>query len=78
MIPNEKDLLNNLGKIAYTLDKAYLSRLSTDFSVLCFDEKYNQKGVIDYANNIRAIRVERCFSAKKSLINNLYGVIWVK
>lgn len=59
MIPSEKELLNNLGKIAYTLDKAYLSRLSTDFSVLCFDEKYNQNEAICYANNIRAIRVER-------------------
>ena len=59
MLPNEKDLLNNLGKIAYTLDKAYLSRLTTDFSVLCFDEKYNQNDAICYANNIRAIRVER-------------------
>lgn len=59
MIPSEKELLNNLGKIAYTLDKAYLSRLSTDFSVLCFDEKYNQNEAICYENNIRAIRVER-------------------
>lgn len=59
MLPNEKDLLNNLGKIAYTLDKAYLSRLTTDFSVLCFDEKYNQNEAICYVNNIRAIRVER-------------------
>lgn len=59
MKPDEKELLNNLGKIAYTLDKAYLSRLSTDFGVLCFDEKYNQNNAICYANNIRAIRVER-------------------
>ena len=59
MIPSEKELLNNLGKIAYTLDKAYLSRLSTDFSVLCFDEKYNKNEAICYENNIRAIRVER-------------------
>lgn len=59
MIPSEKELLNNLGKIAYTLDKAYLSRLSTDFSVLCFDEKYNQNDAICYENNIRALKVER-------------------
>lgn len=59
MVPNEKDLLNNLGKIAYTLDKAYLSRLSIDYGVLCFDEKYNQNGMVDYTSNIRTIQVKR-------------------
>ena len=41
MIPNESDLLDNLGKIAYTLDKAYISRLTSDYGVWYFDEKYN-------------------------------------
>ena len=59
MVPNEKDLLNNLGKIAYTLDKAYLSRLSTDYGVLRFDDKYNQNEVVCYENNIRALQVKR-------------------
>ena len=40
MIPNEKDLLDNLGKIAYTLDKAYISRLNSDYGVWYFDVLY--------------------------------------
>ncbi len=58
MKPDDKVLLDNLGKISYTLDKAYLSRLSTDYGVLYFDEKYNEQGVIDYLSNIRALRVD--------------------
>ena len=66
--PNEQILLDNLGKIAYTLDKAYLSRLKTDYGVMLFD-KYN-KGTIEeekgqapidqitYVDNIRALRVK--------------------
>lgn len=57
--PDEKTLLDNLGKIAYTLDKAYLTRLAADYGVLCYEEKYNRNGMICYENNIRAIRVER-------------------
>lgn len=59
MKPDDKVLLDNLGKISYTLDKAYLSRLSADYGVLYFDEKYNAQGVIDYLSNIRALRVDR-------------------
>lgn len=56
---NEKDLLNNIGKIAYTLDKTYISRLTEDYGVFYFDEKYNKNYVICYENNIRALKVER-------------------
>lgn len=59
MIPNEKDLLDNLGKIAYTLDKAYISRLNSDYGVWYFDEKYNKEGTISYKSNIRAVKVNR-------------------
>ncbi len=59
MIPNEKDLLNNLGKIAYTLDKAYITRLNSDFGVWYFDEKYNKEDCISYKSNIRAVKVNR-------------------
>lgn len=59
MIPNEKELLDNLGKIAYTLDKAYISKLTEDYAVLYFKEKYNKEGNIDYVNNIRALKVDR-------------------
>lgn len=59
MIPNESDLLDNLGKIAYTLDKAYISTLTTDYGVWHFDEKYNIEGTISYESNIRAVKVRR-------------------
>ncbi len=59
MIPEEKDLLDNLGKIAYTLDKAYISRLNSDYGVWYFDEKYNKEGTISYKSNIRAVKVKR-------------------
>lgn len=57
--PDEKVLLDNLGKIAYTLDKAYLSRLSEDYSPLYFDEKYNKEETICYPSNIRALKIHR-------------------
>lgn len=59
MIPNEKNLLDNLGKIAYTLDKAYISRLNKDYGVWYFNEKYNKEGTISYKSNIRAVKVNR-------------------
>lgn len=58
-IPNEQTLLDNLGKIAYTLDKTYLSRLGRDFFVLPFDEYYNQDEAISFSSNIRALQVKR-------------------
>ncbi len=59
MKTDEQTLLDNLGKIAYTLDKAYVSRLTTDFGVWYFDERYNKDGAICYENNIRALKVDR-------------------
>lgn len=63
-LPKEETLLNNLGKIAYTLDKAYLSRLEEDYGILPFDEQYNayEKGEkqVTYASNIRALRIKKC------------------
>lgn len=57
--PDEQVLLDNLGKIAFSLDKAYISRLSADYGVLYFDEKYNKEENICFENNIRAVKVER-------------------
>lgn len=61
--PDEKVLLDNLGKIAYTLDKAYISRLTADYSPVLFDEIYNKNEdkttEIDYVSNIRALKVNR-------------------
>lgn len=65
-IPNERALLDNLGCIAYTLDKTYLSQLENDYVVLPFDREsdksdiyYNRDGAISYTSNIRALQVER-------------------
>lgn len=58
-IPNEKVLLDNLGKIAYTLDRAYMPRLEQDYGVLFFDEKYNQNKDISYSSNVRAVKVDK-------------------
>ncbi len=57
--PNEQVLLDNIGKIAYTLDRAYMSRLEKDYGVLYFDEKYNQDKDISYSSNIRAVKVDK-------------------
>jgi len=67
-IPVEQTLLDNLGKISYTLDKAYLSRLEDDYGVLFFDENYNNKKQITYAANIRALRVKRCVINKEERV----------
>lgn len=57
--PDEQALLDNLGKIAFSLDKAYISRLATDYGVLYFNEKYNKEENICFENNIRAVKVDR-------------------
>lgn len=77
--PNEQILLDNLGKIAYTLDKTYLSRLKTDYGVMLFD-KYN-KGTIEdgkgqtqitYVDNIRALRIRRWVYNKDEKIGDCF------
>ncbi|MEH7009217.1 DUF87 domain-containing protein [Neobacillus niacini] len=72
MIPNEKELLNNLGKIAYTLDKTYLSDLETEYGVQPFEENYNFDGKIEYVSNIRALRVKRWVYDKDERINDCF------
>ena len=45
---DEEILLDNLGKIAFTLDKAYISKLSSDeYGVVSF-EKYNADTIVDF------------------------------
>mgnify|MGYP002509484605 CR=1 FL=1 len=57
--PSEQVLLDNIGKIAYTLDRSYMARLEKDYGVLYFDEKYNQNKEISYSSNIRAVKVDK-------------------
>lgn len=58
-VPNDEVLLDNLGKIAYTLDRAYMLRLEQDYGVLFFDEKYNQNKDVSYSSNVRAVKVDK-------------------
>ena len=71
-IPNEKTLLDNLGVISYTLDRAYLSRLETDYGVLPFDQNYNKDDQITYAANIRALRIKRCVFDKEEKVSDCF------
>lgn len=48
-------LLDNLGKIAYTLDKSYLSALSENYAPTPFEDKIDDL----FECNIRALRVNR-------------------
>ena len=68
--PNIDQLKDNLGKIAYTLDKEYFSRLDKDYYVLPYDEYYNSEVIEEagekkrieinsYVSNIRALRIKR-------------------
>ena len=57
-IPNEKELLLNLDKIAFTLDKAYLEHLD-ESKIVPFDEIYNKKAKLTYESNIRSLNVKR-------------------
>ena len=62
-IPDEKLLLENIGKIAYSLDRAYMSRLREDYKCLPFsdylNEKFGSKGKLELQTNTRAVKVYR-------------------
>ena len=80
--PSEKEntkaqeLLSNLGKIAYTLDKAYLSRIDSDYEVQPFDERYNKDDdgcdKVTYQANIRALEVTRWVYDKEEKIDDCF------
>lgn len=60
--PENQVLLDNLGKIAYTLDKAYISSLSRDYMPIPYstgDAAFEKENPISYDSNIRALRVVR-------------------
>lgn len=69
---NEEILLDNLGKIAYTLDKSYMTCLETDYTVLPFDEYYNSEEAISYSSNIRALKVSRWIYDKEEKIADCF------
>ncbi len=57
--PVDEVLLDNIGKIAYTLDRAYMPRLEQDYGVLYFDEKYNKNLDISYSSNVRVVKINK-------------------
>ena len=77
-IPQEQELLRNLGKIVYTFDKAYLSNIDKDYEVLPFDESYNKdkdkEGLarVTYEANIRVLEVTRWVYDKEEKIENCF------
>jgi hypothetical protein len=71
-VPIEQTLLDNLGKVSYTLDRAYLSRLESDYGVLPFDENYNKDGQISYVSNIRALKVKRWVFDKEEKVSDCF------
>ena len=56
-IPTEELFRENLGKIAYTLDKEYFSRLDEDYYVLPYDEYYNSEEIKDKSGKKKRIFV---------------------
>ena len=75
-IPQEQELLRNLGKIAYTLDKAYLSDIDSRYEVLPFDKSYNkdEDGLdrVTYSANIRVLEVTRWVYDKEEKIEDCF------
>ena len=53
LVLQEEDLLNNVGMVAYTLDKSYMHRLRSEYGVVLPEQH------ISYASNIRALKVRR-------------------
>jgi len=71
MVPDDKILMENLGKIAYTIDKTYLSLLETDYGIIPFNE-YNKDERIRYESNIRALEVKRWVYDKEESIADCF------
>lgn len=65
-------LLENLDKISYTLDKAYMSRLKSEYGVYFFDEKYNKEENISYEDNIRILKINRWVFNRKEKIGECF------
>lgn len=72
MKPDDKILMDNLGIIAYTLDKAYIPKLCDDYRVLCFDDKYNKDEIVCYEGNIRAIKINQWIFDKEQSVGDCF------
>lgn len=74
--PDEGILLENLGKIAYTLDKEYANHLEQDYKCLSFNKVNSLQNqnvtLVDYASNIRAVQVRRWVFDKNEKIGDCF------
>lgn len=72
--PNQEVLLDNLGKIAFSLDRAYLPLLSSAYAVLPFDKSHGHSAPaewhVDYQDNIRALQIEQWVHKKDEKIGD--------
>lgn len=69
---DEKTMLDNIGKIAYTLDKAYISKLTSDYAVVPFGDYNPDENVVSYSSNIRALNIERWVFDKDEKIGDCF------
>ena len=74
--PDEGILLENLGKIAYTLDKEYANHLEQDYKCLSFNKVNSLQNqnvtLVNYASNIRAVQVRRWVFDKNEKIGDCF------
>ena len=56
----QNKLIDNLNKIAYTIDKAYMAKLDSEYAVIPFDVLHNNKeNSVSYKYNIRALKIDK-------------------
>lgn len=74
-IPNEKELFENLNKIAFTLDKAYLGHLE-NAKPFAYDEYFSKLQSIHDTDNIRVLRIDRwVYDANENIIDCFQNVL---
>ena len=76
-IINSDNILDNLGKIAFTVDKSYLNYLEKDYFCIPFsqintyeDNSHNTTDLISYDSNIRGIQIKKWIYNKKESIGD--------
>lgn len=68
---NKEQLIDNLNKIAYTLDKAYLPELDKSYAIIPFAD-YNEGERVNYIQNIRALLVKRWVHDRDEKISDCF------
>lgn len=74
--PDEEVLLENLGKIAYTLDKEYANRLEQDYRCAPFEgincPPDKESPLVSYSANIRGVKIRRWVFDKNEKIGDCF------